>query len=65
MLPRLQELKIRRYGSGMSTQQSIEECWLTHGKNWNFDWMFSMLHRVPTLNCAECMKKNVMCIPIK
>jgi hypothetical protein len=21
----------------MSSQQSIEACWLTHGKNWNFD----------------------------
>jgi hypothetical protein len=37
MLPRLPELKIWRHGSGMSSQQSIEACWLAHGKNWNFD----------------------------
>jgi hypothetical protein len=40
-------------------------CWLTHGKKWNFDWVFSVQHRVPILNCAEWMKKSFMYVSIK
>jgi hypothetical protein len=46
----------------MSSQQSTEACWLAHGKNWNFDWMFSVRHMVPTLKCAECMEKKTLCM---
>jgi hypothetical protein len=51
-------LKIGRHKSGMSSQQSTVACWLQHGKNRNFNCMFSVRHRVPKLNCAECMKKQ-------
>jgi hypothetical protein len=34
--------------------------WLTRGKNWNFDGMFSVRLRVPTLNCTECVK--ILCV---
>jgi hypothetical protein len=47
----------------MSSQQSTEACWLTHGKNWNFDWMYSVRHRVLILKCAECIKKALFMYP--
>jgi hypothetical protein len=47
-------------GLGMSSQQSVESsCWFAHGKNWNFDRMFSMRHKAPTINYAARMEKSV------
>jgi hypothetical protein len=43
--------EIYRHGSGMSSQQSMEARWVVHGKNWNFNWMFSIRHIVPALKC--------------
>jgi hypothetical protein len=31
---------------------TIEVCWITHGKNWNFEWMFSVRHVVATSKCS-------------
>jgi hypothetical protein len=31
-------------------------CWLTHAKNWNFDWKFSVRRRVPKSKRTECTK---------
>jgi hypothetical protein len=44
------------------SQPLIEACWLAHGKNWSFEWIFSVLHRAPTLMCAECIEKLYVCI---
>jgi hypothetical protein len=65
VLPRLQELKIWRHGSGMPSQQSVDLCWLAHAQNCNFDRMFSAGYSVPITNCAECMKKNFMYVAMK
>jgi hypothetical protein len=51
-----------RTDQGCHHKKSIEACWLAHGKNWNFDRKSSVRHRVPTLKCAEWLKKLHVCI---
>jgi hypothetical protein len=60
MLPTLQELKIRKYRSRVSSQQSLEACWLAG--TWQELELWLVVRATQVETCTEYVKKESLCL---